>query len=101
MFTCQPTKGCNCSRSGVNVRARLLRNNLSRNFSSIRSGPLFSQSMSLDTDTFLSVTIKQSDVCVCRNMEELLYEQSAPSIITHYVGHVSRTARHPVVRSKK
>ena len=42
LFTCQPTKGCNCSRSGVNVRAQLLRNNFSRNFSSIRGGPLLS-----------------------------------------------------------
>ena len=39
---CQPTKGCNCSRSGVNMRVYLLRNNYSRNFSSIRSGPLLS-----------------------------------------------------------
>ena len=29
LFTCQPTNGCNCSSSVVNVRAHLLRNNLS------------------------------------------------------------------------
>ena len=40
LFSCQPTKGCNCSRSGVNVRAHLLRNKFSRDYSSIRSGPL-------------------------------------------------------------
>ena len=40
LFTCQPTLGCNCSRSGVYVRAHLLRNNFSRNFSSIRGGPV-------------------------------------------------------------
>ena len=33
-------KGCNCSRSGVNVRTHLLRKNFSSNFSSIRSGPI-------------------------------------------------------------
>ena len=31
---------CNCSRPGVNVHVHLLRKNLSRNFSSIRSGPI-------------------------------------------------------------
>ena len=35
------TKGY-CSHSDVNVRAQLLRKNYSRNFSSIRSGPLLS-----------------------------------------------------------
>ena len=40
LFTCQPTKSSNFSRSGVNVRAHLLRKNYSRNFSSIRSTPL-------------------------------------------------------------
>ena len=39
LFTCQPTKSSNFSRSGVNVRAHLLRKNYSRNFSSIRSAP--------------------------------------------------------------
>ena len=39
LFTCQPTKSYNFSRSGVNVRAHLLRKNYSRNFSSIRSTP--------------------------------------------------------------
>ena len=34
---------CNCSRSGVNVRAHLLRINISRNFKSIRSVPISSQ----------------------------------------------------------
>ena len=33
-------KGCNCSHSGVNVRMHLLRKIFSRNFSSIRSGPI-------------------------------------------------------------
>ena len=42
LFTCQPTKSSNFSRSGVNVRAHLLRKNYSRNFSSIRSAPLLS-----------------------------------------------------------
>ena len=41
LFTCQPTKGCNCSRSGVNVRAYLLRNNFSRTFGSIQSWPVY------------------------------------------------------------
>ena len=36
LFTCQPTKSYSCSRSGVNVRAHLLRQNFSRNFRSIR-----------------------------------------------------------------
>ena len=40
LFTCQPTKSSNFSRSGVNVRAHLLRKNYSRNFSSIRSTPM-------------------------------------------------------------
>ena len=40
LFTCQPTKSSNFSRSGVNVRAHLLRKNYSRNFSSIRSAPI-------------------------------------------------------------
>ena len=41
-FVYLPTnESCNCSRSGVNVRAHLLRQNFSRNYSSIRSGPLF------------------------------------------------------------
>ena len=40
LFTCQPTKSSTCSRSGVNVRAHLLRKNLSRSFNSIRSGPI-------------------------------------------------------------
>ena len=44
LFTCQPTKGCNCSRSDVNVCAYLLRNNFSGNFSSIRSGPMYASS---------------------------------------------------------
>ena len=39
LFTCRPTKSSNVSRSGVNVRAHLLRKNYSRNFSSIRSTP--------------------------------------------------------------
>ena len=39
LFTCQPTKSFNFSRSGVIVRAHLLRKNYSRNFSSIRSAP--------------------------------------------------------------
>ena len=42
LFTCQPTKSTNLSRSGVNVRAHLLRKNYSRNLSSIRSAPLSS-----------------------------------------------------------
>ena len=37
LFTCQPTKSSNFSRSGVNIRAHLLRKNYSRNFSSIRN----------------------------------------------------------------
>ena len=49
LFTCQPTKGCNCSGSGVNVCSHLLRNNFSRNFSSIRSGPKLCD---YDTKTF-------------------------------------------------
>ena len=40
LFTCQSTKSSNFSRSGVNVRAHLLRKNYSRNLSSIRSAPL-------------------------------------------------------------
>ena len=44
LFTCQPTKGCNCSRSGVNVHVHLLRNNLSRNISSNRGGQLMPHS---------------------------------------------------------
>ena len=40
LFTCQPTKSSNFSRSGVNVRAHLLRKNYSGNFSSIRSTPI-------------------------------------------------------------
>ena len=40
LFTCQPTKSSNFSRSGVNVRAHLLRKNYSMNFSSIRSTPM-------------------------------------------------------------
>ena len=40
LFTCQPTKNANFSRSDVNVCAHLLRKNCSRNFSSIRSGPV-------------------------------------------------------------
>ena len=39
LFTCQPTKSSNLSRSGVNVRAHQLHKNYSRNFSSIRSAP--------------------------------------------------------------
>ena len=39
LFTCQPTKSSNFSRSDVNVRAHILRKNYSRNFSSIRSTP--------------------------------------------------------------
>ena len=39
LFTCQPTKSSNLSRSGENVHAHLLRKNYSRNFSSIRSAP--------------------------------------------------------------
>ena len=42
LFTCQPTKSFNFSRSGVNVRAHILRKNYSRNFSSIQSAPLSS-----------------------------------------------------------
>ena len=34
LFTCQPTKSSNFSRSGVNLRAHLLRKNYSRNFRS-------------------------------------------------------------------
>ena len=33
-------KGCNCSHSGVNVRTHILLKIFSRNFSSIRSGPI-------------------------------------------------------------
>ena len=44
LFTFQPTKGCNCSRSGVNVCAHLLRNNFSKNLSLIRSGPMHASS---------------------------------------------------------
>ena len=40
LFTGQPTKSSNLSRSDVNVCAHLLRKNYSRNFSSIRSAPL-------------------------------------------------------------
>ena len=44
LFTGQPTTKATTNRSGVNVRtnvrAHLLRKNFSRNFSSIRSGPL-------------------------------------------------------------
>ena len=40
LFTCQPTKSSNFSRSGVNVRAHLLRKSYSKNFSSIGSTPL-------------------------------------------------------------
>ena len=40
LFTCQPTKSSNFSRSGVNVRPHLLRENYSRNFSSIRNAPV-------------------------------------------------------------
>ena len=39
LFICQPTKSSNFSRSGINVRAHLLRKNYSRNLSSIRSAP--------------------------------------------------------------
>ena len=39
LFTCQPTKSSNFSRSGVNVRAHLLRKNYSRNFSANRKAP--------------------------------------------------------------
>ena len=39
LFTCQPTKSSNCSRSGVTARAHPILKNFSRNFSSIRSGP--------------------------------------------------------------
>ena len=39
LLTCQPTKSSNFSRSGVKVRAHLLRKNYSRNFSSIQSAP--------------------------------------------------------------
>ena len=45
LFNWQQTKSSNCSRSGVNVRAHLLRNNYSRNFSLIRHGPLSSLSV--------------------------------------------------------
>ena len=37
----QPKLQFGCSRSGVNVRAHVLHQNLSRNYCSIRSGPLF------------------------------------------------------------
>ena len=40
LFTCQPTKSSNFSRSDVNVRAHLLRKNYSWNLSSIRSTPM-------------------------------------------------------------
>ena len=40
LFTCQPTKSSNFSRSGVNVRAHLLCKNYSRNFSLIRNAPV-------------------------------------------------------------
>ena len=40
MFTCQPTKSSNFSRSGINVRAHLLRKIYSKNFSSIQSAPM-------------------------------------------------------------
>ena len=40
LFTCQPTKSSKFSRSGVNVRAHLLRKNYSRDFSSIQSAPV-------------------------------------------------------------
>ena len=40
LFTCQPTLSSNFSRSGVNVRAHLLRKNYSKNFSSFRSAPI-------------------------------------------------------------
>ena len=39
LFTCQATKSSNLSRSGVNVRAHILRKNYSRNFNSIRRAP--------------------------------------------------------------
>ena len=43
LLTCQPTKvkvaTDLCSRSGVNVQAHLLRQNFSRNYSSVQSGP--------------------------------------------------------------
>ena len=45
LFTCQPTKSSNFSRSDVNVRAHLLRMNYSRNFSSIRNAPRLSESV--------------------------------------------------------
>ena len=35
-------QSCKCSRSGVNVRAHLLRKNFSRKLSSIQSGPISS-----------------------------------------------------------
>ena len=54
MFTCQPNKSSNFSRSDVNVRAHLLRKNCSRNFSSIRSTPSsFAGSETPETIRFL------------------------------------------------
>ena len=71
LFTCQPTKRSNFSRSGVNVRAHLLRNNFSRKFSSIRSVPKSSDSSNSKADNlFFSLSFKLIKPCTCRILDE-------------------------------
>ena len=75
LFTCQPTKSSNFSRSGVNVRAHLLRKNYSRNFSSIRSAPVSLLSNEFDVRSVLHGHVV-NQICViheamngCKNMK--------------------------------
>ena len=65
LFTCQTTKSFNFSRSGVNVRAHLLRKNYSRNFSSIRSAPymlLYTESVADQPDHFTDAFVRRNVV---------------------------------------